>query len=194
MPAVKEYNVDAYVRKFMNTLTMVDVKGKPVPIFVSNIAEDANGDMKFFDGERVAWPMTPIYHHFKAGYYQSKVSTAWYCISRRLRNSFHIGLSSDNHVFKKFAEGDWVGGPAGLPKFSMLLLDQKPDPQKSIDKEGPISERLFVSQEKIFYLTIPIGFRVEHQFYLADNALHQEVSDALRGLTHKGQKCEVLSM
>jgi hypothetical protein len=135
-------------------------------------------DIRMDDGDNVSFRINdgwvdadPVYYHFKSRIYTTDRGCGF--IYRRVKKSFKIGLSVDNHhlvpVFGIFRVQD-------IDPLKPLVFDVK----QSLKEEGPVSDRIYLRKDDVFYLGKVRGIRRGSTF-LVDPAIHQEVSDALRG-------------
>lgn len=195
MPSVTEFtngSLDVLERKYLNTLACVELPdGETGFVYVRAVGYNDQGEPIFIDPKGNEYPTRPVYHHFKSGYY--RYDKSWICISRRPKNSFHIGLSQDSYVLSKYNGVRFVS-QGFTPNYTGIDFDFKCDKDRALYEGGPISEKLFVSPDKVFYLTTPIGFRNNGTFALSEKFLIQEVEDAVKHASYLGIKCKVTSL
>lgn len=197
-PSFKEYDLDSYSRKWKQTIAKLKLPTGSAFVYIRDFKYDVDGNIhtiycfpvdvgtpgnEVYDlGISKDQPSPEfLYHHFETGYYTSPLGTQFYCLARKNRKTFRCGMSDDGFYFPKFTpiKEKFLGNA------SLLGIDfTKPapltkDPFKTI---GPIAPRLFISDTRLFYLTVPIGLvnKKERSIVMIEPSLNQEVQDALR--------------
>lgn len=184
---VPEYDTESYTRKWQNTFAVhLDNKalkyGRIVDINTKTMR------VKYGQGmEEVPLPTNPVYWRFPARLYRTK--TNWYLLLKRVRKSFHIGMSLQTHVLLRYdrTEDTWV--EAEQPNFYNIDVFKplKINIQQAIKTYGAISDRFFLSRSRLYYLDNVVGLRENNRIFLMAPELEPDLKQILKNV-----KCELL--
>lgn len=165
-----EWDLEAYHRKYVNTLAVFEKNGELFSKYVKDVKQQ-DDTFIFLDRSLKSFQANPVYYRFESRIYNYK--EMFVTLTRRLNKSFKIGLSPDNHILYGY-------GIEALFFELDPLKELKYNIEESLKEEGPISEKLFITNRNVFYLNKEIGVRKGSKFVVIPQ-LQQEVQDALRG-------------
>lgn len=180
---MKEWDLDAYSRKYQNTLTVFKDKDKLICGYVKGITmnpEQAKKKelsvvfmVKHNDKEFLT-DAEPIYYRFKGGLYQSTKGDI-IGVSRRPMKSFKVGLNDEGFKI--------VNLKTGLPARSLYVDPFTPVPVdigKALKDSGAISDLIYINKSKVYFATQEVGLRKGSKF-MVNGSVWQEVKDCLQG-------------
>lgn len=198
--SVKEVDIDSLKRKFSGCIAkQAFSKTLPAFIYVKDVFEVENEyKVVYLTQEGGGWspskyitiPEIPAfeYHHFETGFYTSRDDPNRYILLYRAFNkSFRVGLHNDSYETFGYAE-DTDKWHSASPALTRLDLEKRPKPIRDPFKStGPISNRLFMGKEKLFYMNKVIALvnKETREVLVTDEFLNQEIEDALRGFSCK---------
>ena len=169
---MKEWDLESYSRKFAETVTVFkDRLGSLISGYVSSV-DAVDGNVAFYIAGKYEPELDPLYYRFENRIYETK--SGYVALTRRFNRQWRIGLCRQNHDFTVLK-----GSPPQLAGFDPLA-PLKIDVEKALQTEGPISDKIYITPNRVVYLKREIGFRKGSKFYVNENVC-QEVSDSLRG-------------
>lgn len=179
---MKEWDLDAYQRKYAETLTIFKGEKGLRALYVNGITLDKDKKAKFdvsVDGDSKTIADDPQYFRFGGKWLMTTKGTHVAAV-RRLKKSWKIGLCNDNFVLVT------PGKMPNIKPWEVLPLSPlKLDIEAALKDQGPISEQLFLTPSGVYYLDKQVGLRKGTKFMVSE-AVWQEVSDSLRGF-----KCSI---
>lgn len=176
---MKEWDLDAYQRKYYNTLTVFKRDGELVSGFVKGVSPapvKKNGEYVFaiYDGnDNSLLSGDPIYYRFEGKLYNSSKGVVG--ISRKIIKSFKVGLAEETHNILSLERSHPIH-----PLYVNPFTPVKVDVEKALKVGGPISDRLYITKSEVFFVTQEVGLRKGSKF-MVNNSVWQEVKDCLQG-------------
>lgn len=183
---MKEWDVDAYKRKWNNTIGIAKVNGKPQVVFYQDIAARSTQSGKIypvcvvhFDKNRLwgiyethaedeAGVIEPVYHAFEPGIYlHNKIKNGFVIIEKQHRKSFAIGLSPGGNcnIMGYSFDGE---SPIRVPNtVDTCFLEPLPKAKIGEKGSGYIDRRWWYCGERVYYLDAHLGFKEGKKFILS---------------------------
>ena len=180
-----EYDLDAYRRKFLDTLTVFKKKDDTLfSGYVQDMSETEYGPA--FKIHKIGWfkpdetkvkALDPQYFRFGGRFYTNGETT--FSIRRRLKKSYKIGLCDDNYIIRG------LNNPLDQDISAINPFKEVPvDVAAALKKEGPISKNLYITKNAVLLLDREVGLRKGSNF-IVNESVAQEIKDCLQGFECK---------
>lgn len=169
---MKEWDLDSYIRKFKQTITVFkNSSGAVLSDYVREVAQDDEGIAFMFKDGVYHRYLDPQYVRFEGRYYETK--DGYVAVTRRIKKTWKIGFSPENYNINP------VKGRSGW-ETTNILKPLEVDVAQALKKEGPISKQLYLTKTAVLLLDKEVGIRKGSKF-MVNESVWQEVSDSLRG-------------
>jgi hypothetical protein len=195
---IKEHAFDDYVRKYHGTITVIEQDGEKKQLLVVEFVNSPGSITAVTSNGTIVHPFIPIYYHFKAGYYRTS-GGKWVLLVRKNTKSFKVGLCNENY-YKYHLTEEGLALDSGFPSSTFCNFLELPEitpaiKLQSFKNSGPLTSKIGISEEALYYLNQKIGFRTGNRkvFVVPNESLHQDVRDALSGLELHGIECKITS-
>jgi len=169
---MREWDIECFNRKFQQTLCVFPFGVAICDGMVENKQIHCKTETDKFLTED-----EPLYFHVESRYYNS--NKGFVLLQRKKKKSFKVGVCDDNFSIKYYDNANFLA--------TKLTEPLKFDVFESLKKEGPISDKLYITKKEVLYLDRQIGYRKGSKF-VVDECVWQEVSDSLWGLECSIQK------
>lgn len=164
---MKEYNLDAAKRKFENTLLFYKEDGVLQNNFCYRILQTETGIVYLLNPSLMT--TDPLYAFIDNGIYENpKEEHGCLLVLRKKEKTFKIGICTDTHHFivpraqyPQLTSNTWHNTNL-LKKITV----GNEDIEKALRKEGPISNKYWISHNKVYYLMTEVGLRHGNTFIL----------------------------
>lgn len=170
---MKEWDLDAYVRKFKQTITVFrDRTGELSLDYVREVAQDEQGiAFQLNKDGNFHRNIDPQYVRFEGRLYETRDGIC--AVTRRVKKTWKIGFSPENYNFNA------LKGRSGWDTVK-LLTPLTIDIPTALKKEGPVSNKLYLTKSSVLLLDKEVGIRKGSKF-VVNESVWQELSDSLRG-------------
>lgn len=167
---MKEFDLDSAKRKFAETLTFYKENGQLKNGYCYSIIHQNNTILYHISPDKTT--SEPEYISIENGFYKNpNTPNEQILIIRSPKKTFKIGISPHSHYF--YTLNDALKSTQSWAHTD-LMTKIEPDNENienALSTFGPITSKIWVSKDTIYYLNKPIGLRKGTTFILNDFAL-----------------------
>lgn len=177
---MEEFNLDAAKRKFAESILVYkDDNGALQSGYCYNVTETLQNTLLYLIHPNIVIA-NPEYHPVENGLYTNiEEPTKQIIIQRYHKKTFKIGICAQTHHF--FTTGPDLAKPAKSWPYTNITNPIDPaneDIEKALLNFGPISNTVWISKNKIFYLNEQIGLRKGNTF-LVNEVIKDFIKDIM---------------